>query len=219
MKRSCDAPDEVEPNNKNKAPCRPSRASGARAQPRSPAEVFALAATSESTAGTCQMQRAAFAARGTCACSSGIASALCAPTTRPWRVVASSASRSFGRSARRPTGGSPVTGAPVLGSRGVAHGARFRRRPPRARLGYDWREPEVPWMSKSYRSKAHFVEEGGDTSCSRLVRSTTNPEPLLAPFKCTWVALREGEHLCAFCLVVHPESRCACTRCTTKGKS
>jgi hypothetical protein len=76
----------------------------------------------------------------------------------------------------------------------------------------------VPWMSKKeHRAIAHFVEEDGQTSCSRLPRSETNAEPLLAPFTCTWTALREGEHLCAFCLLLHPESRCSCTRCVTSN--
>lgn len=76
----------------------------------------------------------------------------------------------------------------------------------------------MPWMSKKeHRAKAHFVEDDGKTSCSRLVWSATNPIPCLAPFTCTWVPLREDDHLCAMCARVHPGTPCRCGTCAPNG--
>jgi hypothetical protein len=72
--RSCDAPDEPEPN-KTTVPCRPSRANDVRARRPRRAPVSAKAVQYASAAGTSPTARAAFAERPTCACSFGIASA------------------------------------------------------------------------------------------------------------------------------------------------
>jgi hypothetical protein len=99
MYHLCDAPAEPEPNN-TKALARPSRATDVHARRRRRAPAFAPDVPCASAAGTSLKARAAFAGCTTRACSSGIASALFAPITRPWRGAVRLVSRSSEGSAR-----------------------------------------------------------------------------------------------------------------------
>jgi hypothetical protein len=72
----------------------------------------------------------------------------------------------------------------------------------------------VGWQSKDGRSAdtAHFVLDDGTTACSH-VRYMDGP--MLAPFRCNWVALREHDHLCGHCRRLHPRV-CRCGSCSLR---
>lgn len=77
-----------------------------------------------------------------------------------------------------------------------------------------WMSKERVGVAPSQFGAAHFLIDGVP-HCATIVLS--DGLPLRQPFKCTWVPLREFDHLCRECRAADPSRPPRPCRCATCG--
>jgi len=79
----------------------------------------------------------------------------------------------------------------------------------------------IGWGSKTVgrgcpltsQATSHWVEENGQTACSREPRA--DGQPRLAPFRCAWGPRFAHDHVCGSCIRMGaPAVECVCGKCT-----